>query len=364
MKEHVTIYHEAGRFAGWPANYGIWAWGKEIVVGFTRGYMDTAGGFHARDKSRAFMPMQARSLDGGKTWDVQPTPCDTPGGRGISADEHMFPELHVKQLLQDENVLPACPGAIDFTHPDFALMCARSGLRAGSISWFYLSSDRCRSWQGPYRLPMFGMTGIAARTDYIVNGPKSCLLFLTASKANGEEGRVFLAETTDGGRSFDFVSTVGPEPNGFEIMPAGLRISDERLLVAVRSKAGDKDFVEAQHYIDLYQSDDNGQSWAYWNRSVPDTGKGGNPPTLTRLQDGRLCLVYGYRAEPFGIRARLSRDEGETWSDDIVLRADGGNHDIGYPRTIQQPDGSIVTVYYYNDRADGERYLAATLWQP
>ncbi|MBV7328303.1 glycoside hydrolase [Chloroflexi bacterium TSY] len=322
--EHIKIYHEPGRFAGWPANYGIWNWENEIVVGFTLGYMDPAGGFHARDKSRPFVPMQAHSLDGGVTWDVRPTPCETPGGRGLSADEHMNPTLHVRQSLDDESVLPPCPGGINFTHPDFALMCARSGLVAGSISWFYYSTDRCGSWQGPYRLPMFGMTGIAARTDYLVNGADSCMLFLTASKTDGKEGRVFLAETVDGGKSFSLVSTVGREPEGFEIMPAGLRLSDSRMLVAIRCKSGDKNFVEARHSIDLFASDNNGQSWSRWNQPVPDTGKGGNPPTLTKLQDGRLCLVYGYRGKPYGIRARLSEDNGATWGDDIILRDDGG----------------------------------------
>ncbi|MEZ4727442.1 MAG: hypothetical protein R3E79_09940 [Caldilineaceae bacterium] len=46
--QHITIYREPGRFAGWPANYGIWHWGNEIVVGFTAGYTDPSGGFHAR----------------------------------------------------------------------------------------------------------------------------------------------------------------------------------------------------------------------------------------------------------------------------------------------------------------------------
>ena len=112
--QHNTIYHEPGRFAGWPANYGIWSWKNEIVVGFTLGHMDPAGGFHARDKSRPFVPMQARSLDGGVSWSVEPTPCQTPGGRGLSADEHMRPELHVGQTLDDQDVLPTCPGGIDF----------------------------------------------------------------------------------------------------------------------------------------------------------------------------------------------------------------------------------------------------------
>ena len=68
--EHVEVYRQPGRFASWPANYGIWSWGNEFVVSFTLGYKDLSGGFHARDKSRPFVTKQARSLDGGKTWDV------------------------------------------------------------------------------------------------------------------------------------------------------------------------------------------------------------------------------------------------------------------------------------------------------
>ncbi len=34
----VVVYKEAGRFAGWPANHGIWSWGNEIVVGFKLGH--------------------------------------------------------------------------------------------------------------------------------------------------------------------------------------------------------------------------------------------------------------------------------------------------------------------------------------
>ena len=30
--------------------------------------------------------------------------------------------------------------------------------------------------------------------------------------------------------------------------------------------------------------------------------------------------------------------------EDTILRADGGNHDIGYPRSVQRPDGKMVTV--------------------
>jgi hypothetical protein len=97
---------------------------------------------------------------------------------------------------------------------------------------------------------------------------------------------------------------------------------------------------------------------------VPDTGEG-NPPHLLRLVDGRLCLTYGQRAKPFGIYARLSSDAGQTWSTPIPLRADGGGRDLGYPRSVQRPDGKVVTVYYFWDRHRGpERYLGASIWRP
>ena len=38
--------------------------------------------------------------------------------------------------------------------------------------------------------------------------------------------------------------------------------------------------------------------------------------------------------------------------------------DLGYVRSVQRPDGKIVTVYYFWDRKTGpERYLAATIWE-
>jgi hypothetical protein len=98
-------------------------------------------------------------------------------------------------------------------------------------------------------------------------------------------------------------------------------------------------------------------------RPAPDTG-GGNPPHMIRVRDGRLALAYGYRSKPFGIRVRLSRNEGRTWSDEIVLRADGGGGDLGYPRTVERPDGKLVTVYYFNDDAKRERYIGGTIWDP
>ena len=85
---------------------------------------------------------------------------------------------------------------------------------------------------------------------------------------------------------------------------------------------------------------------------------------MLRLTDGRLVITYGRRLAPFGIRARVSSDEGRTWAKEVILRNDGGSWDLGYTRSVQRPDGSVVTVYYFNEDARAERYIAATIWTP
>jgi hypothetical protein len=191
----------------------------------------------------------------------------------------------------------------------------------------------------------------------VVNGRGDCLLFLTASKANGREGRPFCARTTDAGLTWQFVSFIGPEPSGYAIMPSTVRISATDLVTTIRRKD------DPRSWIDAYASYDDGRSWSLLSTPEPDTGEG-NPPSLVRLPDGRLCLTYGVRARPFGIRARLSRDQGKTWGDAVVLRDDGGSNDVGYVRSVVRPDGKVVAVYYYTDKAGPDRYLGATILDP
>lgn len=359
---HVTVYRDPAHYAGWPANYGMWSWGDEVVLCFTRGHPGPSGGLHTRDKSRPFTTIQARSVDGGLSWESDEFPGRTPGGRALSADEHQEPHLQVAALLDGSDGPGRAPGDADFTDPDFALMCARSGLDGGARAWFYTSVDRCRTWDGPYRLPAFGLPGIAARTDYVVTGPSSATFWLTAAKSNGREGRVFCARTDDGGVSFEFVAWLDDEPAGFAIMPSSIQLVGGGFRTAVRRSEGDG--AARRNWIDLYASEDDGARWRLLSRPLEDTGRSGNPPTLTALADHRLVLTYGYRAPSYGMRAKISADDGATWGPEVVLRADGGGADLGYPRTVGRADGRLVTAYYFHDSADSERYIAATIWRP
>jgi len=56
-----SVYQEAGRYGGWPANNGLWAWGDEIVVGFIQGYLKNAERGHAIGRQQPSVTRFARS---------------------------------------------------------------------------------------------------------------------------------------------------------------------------------------------------------------------------------------------------------------------------------------------------------------
>jgi hypothetical protein len=338
--KHVKVYYEKGMYGGWPANYGIWSWGDEILVGFQKGYYENRGAkSHNMNGEKPRVSMLSRSLDGGETWVTENA------GGGLD--------------------FPVCSQPLNFTHPDFALTVRRAEWTSG----VYHSYDRGKTWSGPCVLPDFNTPGLAGRTDYIINSATEAMLFLTAAKADGDEGKVIAVKTTDGGKNWSFLSQIGEEPKtkGYIIMPATVRVSPGELVTTLRHREGNRSFIET------HRSTNNGTSWEYIGNAVEDTGVG-NPPAMIKLKDGRLCLIYGFRAEEIDInnglktsdiRAKLSSDNGKTWSRDYILRNDGSGRDLGYPRVTQRADGKVVAVYYFMDKATGpERYIGATIWEP
>lgn len=331
--EHVTAYYKKGKFAGWPANSGMWVWGNEILAGFTLGdYWDPPKGHHIRNRQGMHF---VRSLDGGKTWKFE-------SHKGIN-----------------ETTMETPPGGIDFTHKDFAMLLRFEKSFTKGPSKYSFSYDRGKTWNGPYMLPKIGL-GVITRTDYVVDGKDECTFMLTCCRKNSAgktgEGRVGCVRTTDGGKTIDLISWVGENPEGFEIMPSTVRCSPTRLVTAIRVARCKDD-----PHIAIRRSDNNGKTWEELAR-IPNGGNS-NPGALTRLKSGMLCMAYAYRKQR-SILAVFSTDDGETWTKPAVLRDDAKNWDMGYCRSVLREDGKIVTSYYYNTRERPEMHIAATIWDP
>lgn len=359
---HGIVAHRPGRFAGWPANNGIWLWeGREILVGFSDGVFVEQSGHNIEGKSDntpSVRSLLARSRDSGESWRVEePTGFVTFGAVGQPLDK-----------------------PLRFDHPDLALRVAGIGYHgvrtpAGA---YYASEDRGRSWRGPFSFgalmedPALKEMDCTGRTSYLVTGRRSCLFFLSARPQKVERGavggdRTFCAETTDGGRTFRFVSWIVPPSDPYRaVMPSVVRRADGTLVAALRRRVvGDN---ATPCWVDCYGSDDDARSWRFLGR-VAETGKeNGNPPALAALKDGRLCCVYGDRTQArfFG---RCSGDGGASWGDAFAIREDFqpdafGDNDMGYPRLVQTRDGFLVALYYWSTRQTPQQHIAFSRWKP
>lgn len=350
--QHIKVYYEDGRFGGWPANNGVWNWGDEILVGFVDAeHMERRG--HTYDSSTSRY-MYARSKDGGKTWKIED--AYESGQTAIAHDHRGIEEKSTPQVLKDP---------INFEHPDLVFTLTRDNIHDGN-SFFYYSYDRGNNFSGPYQLPNLDTPGIAARTDYIVDGENKVNVFLTVAKENQREGRIAMFRTVDGGLNWTNHAFIGEEPEGFSIMPSSVRLSDTEIITTIRGREVNprRDFIKAYHTVN------NGDNWQKLYEPVYDTGWGGSPPALLKLADGRLALSYIFRSA-YGSRVGLkfSEDDGQTWSHEITIRCnDYATNDVGYPRMIQRDDGKLVIIYYWNHAANPNnnpyRYIAATIVDP
>ena len=330
--KHFIAHKQPGQFCGWPANAGVWIWDSEILVGFTLREYEEKPDKHSINLGAQPANVFARSGDAGNTWTVEQP-----------------------DALSGQIEPTRCTGDIDFSHPDFCMT-----IRGGR---FFLSYDRGRSWGGPFALPSFGLIKLQSRTDYIATNNSSCLLFLTAVKPNGREGRPFCARISDHGKTMEFLAWIAPEPTGYSIMPATVQIGKNVFVSAIRRHEGEND--AQKNWLEVYRSGDEGQTWEFLAKPSADTGlHGGNPPSLARLSDGLLCLVYGRRRPPYGIQTVFSRDDGKTWSQEYIIRDDARTWDKGYVRTVLRPDGKLLSLYYYATERNPEQHIAGTVWEP
>jgi len=351
---HVKVMYEEGKYGGWPANWGMWNWGNEILVGYSYAkHKDIKGHGHSYDPESSLTKF-SRSLDGGLTWKME------------DAYQSGITESTWENNLDSRSKAPAqLSSPIDFRKNDFALTFRMRNAYDGGTS-FYYTYDRGHHWVGPFDLkvdfPGPEPAGIVSRTDYIVEGKHEMTAFLTVGFRDGDKNwrQVACVRTTDGGVTWKHLSWIGPERIN-SIMPSSVRLGPNKLLTLIRRTKP----AEMVSFV----SEDNGLTWTQLNDPVK-VDANGHPPALLKLQNGKLCLVYGIREaktmkDGIGMYVTYSADEGKTWSAPKLLKGnDGAAWDIGYPRAVLLPDGKVVSTFYYNNVNSGDkyRYINATIF--
>lgn len=222
-------------------------------------------------------------------------------------------------------------------------------------------------------LPLNGLYSLSAVESSLVRPDGRCLLFLTggtkkegqhnrfpAGPEHGEPNRPLVYRSSDDGTSFHFMSFITPENDstfsGLQRMyPRGVMLPNGRILCVLRV---DRDWA-GDMWTEVFKSDDGGRTWQFLSRAT-EFGAPGSPVVMS---DGRVVLVYTYRLPPYGMRAVVSEDGGETWGPEIIIRDDGGSWDIGYPRAWEVEPGRIGAVYHFNDKNDPIQVKpVGTLW--
>lgn len=176
------------------------------------------------------------------------------------------------------------------------------------------------------------------------------------------EDKIGFVTSSDGARFSEPVWLTLPEREskaGYLFCePHAVQLQSGRILAQVR--------VQKEGVFTIYQciSDDNGKTFGPMQPlAVPEGAFNGSPPHLLETAEGEVVLVYGRRIPPYGQRARISRDGGESWSEEVVLRGDGKSWDLGYPASVQCADGTILTVYYQRLKKAGNQAIQYTKWK-
>jgi len=265
-----------------------------------------------------------------------------------------FTSLAYEQILRKaEGVKPGEPGA----WPD-------EQLRAWRLAHNRIPANRRQSELGQWMIRSTdGGVTWSARYPSIVNSPHGPiqlsdgrLLYAGVELWTGSRS-VGVCDSDDDGATWRWLAPIPPRSgdetvNYHELHAVEAR--DGRIVVHIRNhnKASGRETLQTE-------STDGGRTWA----PPHPIGVWGLPSHLLRLRDGRLLMTYGYRREPFGNQARVSKDAGRTWSDPIIVSGDGSSTDLGYPSTVELSDGNLLTVWYELPKDSRRAVLRQALWR-
>lgn len=353
----VVVYSDPLVYASFPSL--VRRADGELIVAFRRAPARTAfgeaGESHADPSSHL---VQVRSRDGGVTWDAEPALIHA----------HAFGGAQDPCLMQlrDGGLLCSSYGWA-FVQPSVVprLHQPVKELKPGIVflgGFLVRSEDGGRTWRGPTYPPriepellhdLHGRPLPAYNRGAMAEARDGRLLWVVAAndRLQPQKTSCHLLVSADRGASWSYAAPVAVDEK-VAFNEASILETPRGDLVAFLRTAGLND-----HAV-MARSTDGGRTFHPWQ----DLGWRGHPLQATRLPDGRVLLVYGYRHKPYGVRARILDPEcrDATTAPEHVIRDDGGSTDLGYPWAVPLEEGRVLVVYYFN-RNGGPRHIAATI---
>lgn len=145
--------------------------------------------------------------------------------------------------------------------------------------------------------------------------------------------------------------------------PHIIELPNGRLICHIRGENAELFNGGNEKLFTVFQSvsDDGGKTWSEPEMLLDETG--GAPPHLILLSSGVLLSTYGRRKLPYGIMAMISFDGGESWEKDIRIYENTASDDLGYPSTVELPDGTLLTVFYAAESEEKPCVIMQQKWK-
>lgn len=353
--ENIIVYRDDQFYSAFPSI--VQRRDGELLVAFRRAPNRKLLGekSNSHTDANSYLVL-VRSRDGGKSWSEEPELIYAHPFGG-SQDPCMV-------QLRDGTLVCASYGwaRLNSSYATQLTNTLRHG-EYGFLGGYVLRSrDAGRSWQGPFLPPpiagdlerdVFNQPVHAYNRGAMCEARDGKLYWVVAANASLDQRRTetHLLVSGDQGESWKYSCPVATDAK-VTFNETSLYETPKGDLVAFLRTANFDD-----HTV-IARSTDGGKSFQPWQ----DAGFKGHPHYALRLPDNRVLLVYGYRHAPFGIRARVLDAECTNFrtAEEIVLRDDGGNGDLGYPWATMISRNRALVVYYFN-QADGPRYIAGTV---
>ncbi|MBR2432957.1 MAG: exo-alpha-sialidase [Clostridia bacterium] len=314
--------------------------------------MAVASGFRIAHVCPFGKVVALRSYDEGKSWTAPEVIIDTPlddrdGGVMTFGDKGV--------IITSFNNEPSFQRRHPQLKPTYANAYLDEVEKNGDWKNFLgstlaISDDGGKTFRGPYVVPISSPHGPCELSDGTVfyvgrlfddNGSKSHIECHTLTPDAKTELR-------------SRIEDISPELLSCE--PHAIQLKNGRIVVHIR----------VQDYkgkvFTIYQSVSDDMGYTFTKPVQILTDKGGSPAHLIEHSSGALISVYGYREAPFGIRAMISYDNGETWETDLVITDKEPTPDLGYPGSVELEDGNILTVFYTRESKTSASVIKQVVW--